>query len=245
MTDNHFSTSRLILKVYAGSHSYGTNVADSDHDFRGICVPPKNYLLGMDMFEQKQTNDPDETIYSLKKFVHLALQNNPNILDTLFVAPNHILYEHEFGKELRDLRYEFLSKKVYKTYGGYAYAQLKKMTTVTKDAQGKRLESVEKYRYDTKNALHLIRLFKMGIEILTEGEVNVLRHDNKYLLDIRNGKYSLEYIQEEAKRLEELLDRAYVNSSLTNKPNYDKINKWVVSMHERSLNMENWNYRIN
>ena len=230
-----FWDTRLIMKVYAGSHSYGTNTKDSDEDLRGVCIPPKNYLLGLDNFEQKESEEPDSVIYSLRKFVYLALQNNPNILDALFVEKNHIIFINDFGRELRDLRYDFLSKRVYKTYGGYAYSQLKKMVVVSKKSEGKRLESVRKFGYDTKNACHLIRLLRMGIEALTDGEVNVLRHDNQELLKIRRGEYPLNYIEEEAKRLQDLLDAAYVNSKLPSKPNYNKINNWLVQAHERSL----------
>jgi len=233
---NEFWETRLILKCYAGSYSYGTNTPESDEDFRGICIPPKNFLLGLDNFEQKEFNDRDEVIYSLKKFVKLALDNNPNILDVLFVEPNHIVFINEFGKELRDLRYEFLSKKVYKTYGGYAYSQLKRLTHIGKNAKGKRLDDIRKYGFSTKNAMHLIRLLRMGIEILIEGEVHVLRHDSKELLRIRRGEYSLEKIQEEAKRLQKLLDEAYVRTELPAKPNYKLINEWLIDVHERSLN---------
>lgn len=230
-----FWEERMILRVYAGSHSYGTNTKDSDEDFRGIAIPPASYLLGLDEWEQNERKDPDTVIYSLKKFVKLALGNNPNILDALFVAKNHVLFINDVGQELRELRYDFLSKQVYKTYGGYAYAQLQKMVKVDKQAEGKRLATIEKYGYDTKNAMHLIRLLKMGIEILTEGEVNVLRHDNRELMDIRNGKYKREEIESEAKRLQDLLDAAYVHTSLPPKPNYDKVNAWVTDAQWRAL----------
>jgi len=233
-----FWDTRLILKTYAGSHSYGTNTKDSDEDFRGTCIPPESYLLGLDTFEQKEQNNPDLVIFSLEKFVRLALQNNPNILDVLFVAKNHIVFCNEFGHELRDLRYKFLSKRVYKTYGGYAFSQLKRMTSVDKNATGNRLKSIQKFGYDSKNALHLIRLLKMGIEILTEGEIHVLRHDNQELLKIRRGEYSLSHIEREAQRLQNLLDQAYVNSKLPNTPDYATINSWLISTHKKSLTWE-------
>lgn len=230
-----FWKDRLILRVYAGSHGYGMNTKDSDEDFRGIAIPAASYLLGLDQWEQYQQKEPDTAIYSLVKFVRLALANNPNILDALFVAKNHVLFINEFGQELRELRYEFLSKQVYKTYGGYAYAQLKKMAIVDKNAIGKRADTVAKFGYDTKNGAHLIRLLRMGIEVLTEGEVNVLRHDARELLDIRAGKYTRAEIEDEAKRLQNLLDAAYVNTSLPAKPNYEKINAWVIDAQRRSL----------
>ena len=234
-----FWEERLIYKTYAGSYSYGTTTEDSDEDFRGVCIPPENYLLGLDVFEQKEYKEFDMIIYSLEKLVRLALQNNPNIIDILFVEPSHIIYIDELGEELRKLRYDFLSKKIYKTYGGFAYSQLKKMVSVDKNAKGKRIEYIQKYGYDTKNAMHLIRLMNMAIEVLMEGELNVFRHDNEYLLDIRKGKYTKEEIESEYKRLKQLLDQAYVKSILPDKPNYEKVNNWLVSAHKRCLD-----YRI-
>jgi hypothetical protein len=41
----------------------------------------------------------------------------------------------------------------------------------------KRRESVRRVGYDAKNAAHLIRLLRMGIEFLTEGTMHVERAD--------------------------------------------------------------------
>lgn len=48
------------------------------------------------------------------------------------------------------------------------------------------------FGYDTKHAMHLVRLLRMGEEILKTGEVLVKRPDAKELLDIRNGAWALE-----------------------------------------------------
>lgn len=45
-----------------------------------------------------------------------------------------------------------------------------------------------KFGYDTKHGMHLVRLFRMCKEILTEGTVRVRRPDAAELLEIRNGK---------------------------------------------------------
>ncbi|UDW09903.1 DNA polymerase beta superfamily protein [Escherichia coli] len=50
----------------------------------------------------------------------------------------------------------------------------------------------EKYGYDCKHALHLVRLMRMAEEILAEGKVLVKRPDAQELLAIRNGAWSLE-----------------------------------------------------
>jgi predicted nucleotidyltransferase len=48
--------------------------------------------------------------------------------------------------------------------------------------------------YDTKHAMHLVRLMKMCVEILETGTLQVKRPDAKELLEIRNGRYSYEEI---------------------------------------------------
>ena len=58
----------------------------------------------------------------------------------------------------------------------------------------KRKELVEKFGYDTKNASHLIRLLKMGIEALTTGELLIERPDNNMLLEIKRGEWKLERV---------------------------------------------------
>lgn len=233
---SEFWNDRLILKTYAGSISYGTNTPESDTDYRGVCIPPKEYLLGLKSFDQHEQLQPtDEVIYSLRKFVNLAMANNPNIIDVLFVDQKHVVFENAFGKDLRNIRESFLSKNVYKTYGGYAHAQLKRMTTVAKNSEGKRLDSVDKYGYDTKNALHLIRLLRMGIEILETGAVNVFRPDGKELLEIRAGKYTKEEILAEANKLYSKLDTVYETSDLPRKPDFDTVNEWLIRTQEEAL----------
>lgn len=238
MIETPFWESRLILKTYAGSLSYGTNTPESDTDFRGVCIPPVEYIWGLNRFDQKESNQPnDEVIFSLEKFVRLALDNNPNILDVLFVDDRSIVFINKFGQELRDMRQNFLSKKVYKSYGGYAYAQLKRMTSLGSDANitGKRKASFDQFGYDTKNAMHLIRLLTMGIEILNTGKVEVYRSDRESLKNIRLGLHTLKGIEEEAISLREELDQAFRLSSLPESPKYDKINDWLISTHERAI----------
>jgi predicted nucleotidyltransferase len=233
-SENNFWDTNLIYKCYGGSISYGTNTADSDIDLKGICIPPKEYLLGLHKFEQKEIEEPDTVIYSLEKFVRLALKCNPNIVEMLFVRENHVLFCNKWGKELLDIREEFLSKQARHSFGGYAHAQLQQMEK-RKYPNSKRRAEVGKYGYSLKNAYHLIRLLKMGIEIMTEGTLHVFRSDKKYLMEIRNGKYSLEEIKTESKRLFDLFEIAYVKSDLRIIADFNKINDWLVDIQERYL----------
>ena len=72
----------IIYLTIHGSLAYGTATPESDLDIRGIFIPPKKYFLGaLDRCEQAEFKEPhDIVIFELRKFVHLALDNNPNVI---------------------------------------------------------------------------------------------------------------------------------------------------------------------
>lgn len=120
-----------ILLTLAGSRAYGTFGPDSDYDYRGIIIPPTVYYKScMLNFEQKEGLEgfgDDSVAYDIRKFMKLAMENNPNVLETLF-APDHLLkINTKYGQKIRDNRYLFLSKKARHTLSGYCFAQLKRM----------------------------------------------------------------------------------------------------------------------
>lgn len=82
----------------------------------------------------------------------------------------------------------------------------------------KRRELVRRVGYDAKNAAHLIRLLRMGIEFLKTGELIVERPDAQELLEIKRGEWSLERVKAEAERLFALAREAYDHSSLPAEP---------------------------
>lgn len=94
----------------------------------------------------------------------------------------------------------------------------------------KRRELVRRIGYDAKNSAHLIRLLRMGIEFLVEGELHVARADAENLLEIKRGEWSLERVKEEAERLFKLAEEAYVRSSLPVKPDTQKAEKLCMEI---------------
>lgn len=127
--------SRTIYLVKHGSHAYGTNTPTSDLDVKGICIPPADYYLGFAFnFEQQEElaakgHPQDKVIYSIEKFMRLAADCNPNIIEVLHVAEEDILRIDYFGKKLRENAHLFISKKAKHTFSGYAHAQLKRIQT--------------------------------------------------------------------------------------------------------------------
>jgi hypothetical protein len=62
------------------------------------------------------------------------------------------------------------------------------------------------FGYDTKHAMHLVRLLRMGYEVLTTGELVVRRPDANELLDIRAGKWTYEEVTRYADEMVEKID---------------------------------------
>lgn len=82
----------------------------------------------------------------------------------------------------------------------------------------KRSELEAKFGYDTKHAMHLVRLLRMCREILTTGEVLVKRPDAADLLAIRNGAWSYEQLLEWAEHEDQDLLEVAKQSPLPRSP---------------------------
>lgn len=102
----------------------------------------------------------------------------------------------------------------------------------------KRKALVEKFGFDCKNAAHLIRLLRMGREFLTTGVLNVRRHDARELIEIKTGKWSLERVLEESKRLEEGIAFARDVSPLPDSPNVGAVERMLLEIMSNLFNGE-------
>src|SRR5258708_8318945 len=123
---------KIIFETVAGSYLYGTSIENSDIDYRGVCIEPLYSLLGLVNFEQfEDSTQKDRVIYGLRKFINLALGQNPNIVELLFVPfqPEFMIQHTLEWKQIIENREYFLSRKVADTFIGYAVSQLKRMET--------------------------------------------------------------------------------------------------------------------
>jgi hypothetical protein len=95
----------------------------------------------------------------------------------------------------------------------------------------------EHYSFDTKHAMHLVRLMRMGVEILTTGEVLVKRPDAEELLAIRNGAWSYDQIIEYAEYMDnEVREVWYNKTSLPKKPNVKLATKVLIEVQDMCWN---------
>lgn len=232
----------------------------------------------------------DEELQELRKFLKLAADSNPNIIEFLYVD-RLISLETPIWKKIKAQRDLILSKKARYTFAGYAHAQLErikthrgylmnppekeplredyglpKSTKLAKEHQNAilslpeewisdkareyvkqeksyeqklnhwrsykkwekernpaRKELEAKYGFDVKHAMHLIRLSRMGVEILRDGVVNVYRPDKEELRGVLRGEWTYEQLIEHAEKIDKGLDDLYAKSTLRHAPDHKAI----------------------
>jgi uncharacterized protein len=133
-------SANTILEIRSGSHLYGTNTPESDEDFVGIFIAPKRFYIGLDKVEECDLsiiskdefgkNDKfavDRKFYEFRKFIRLAMECNPNIIEILFVDDRNVIQCDVFGQDLREFRKQFLCQMIRQKFLGYAYSQKHKM----------------------------------------------------------------------------------------------------------------------
>jgi uncharacterized protein len=214
----------VIYRCVVGSKAFGLDNQDSDTDLRGIYLPPADLhwsLYGIP--EQLENHDNQECYWELQKFLVMALKANPNVLECLYTPIVERITP--IAEELLADKEIFLSQLVYQTYNGYVMSQFKKMEQDLRN-QGK---------IKLKHAMHLIRLLLSGITILKEGfvpvKVDKYRHD---LLAIRSGEMPWEEVNKWRLSLHEEFDFSLRNTSLPERPNYEKANLFLIKAR-RSL----------
>lgn len=252
ITPPSFILTNTIALVNSGSAMYGSNTKDSDFDCVGIVIPPKEclfphltggYIFGYDtkpkhVFEQwiqhgvvNETTgrDYDFTVYNIAKYLALAKDNNPNILEILFASQDCILHSTRVFEYLREHRKEFLSKKAWHTYKGYAFAQSVKMKSQTRT--GKRADLVKERGFDPKFAAHLVRLVLQVGMILTEGDLDPRRHAEQ-IKAVRRGDWTLAQVEEFFQSKLQSLEPLYESSPLPWCADADKVRGMLVSCLE-------------
>lgn len=77
-----------------------------------------------------------------------------------------------------------------------------------------RAELERRHGYDTKHAMHLIRLMRMGLEALRHGELHVRRDDSEELSAIRDGALTYEALLNLATELQRAMHEAALTTEL-------------------------------
>ena len=210
----------MILKGRVGSMLYGTNTPSSDEDFSGIFLSDENGYLGLSSASEidlsvtsknennKNNSDAvDFKLYELRKFVKLAIQNNPNITELLFLNGQNIIFINEYGTEILSNAHLFPSRRAYEPFRKFAQSQRHKM--VIKEKHFEQLSSAhhfftQKFESDFDPHVMLVEirpeLEKIAVETSTHfamGDLNFEKHLTvkkvKVILEDRMSKISNRY----------------------------------------------------
>lgn len=245
-----FLPNSVQLEVTMGSVAYGVSNDTSDIDIYGFCIPNKNdvfpHLKGeipgfgkqIQRFEQYQqhhisynSREYDFTIYSIIKYFQLCMENNPNMIDSLFVPRRCIRYSTQVGEMVRENRKIFLHKGAWYKFKGYAYSQLHKAMNSVPEEGTKRREDYNKHGYSTKFAYHVVRLISEIEMILTEHDLDLTRN-REQLKSIRRGEWNKDQIREFFIIKEKLLEDLYLSSNLQQSPDENKIKQLLLTCLE-------------
>lgn len=243
-----------ILRGLVGSTVHGLNVNDGieDRDEMGVCIEPFEAAMSLgEPFKQfiyrsaaeregrqdarSSAGDLDLTIYSLRKWIRLALKGNPTILLLLFTPNDQLVTCDSLGMELRALMPAILSRRAQAPYLGYLQAQRQRLTGERGQKRVHRPELEAMYGFDTKYAMHMLRLGFQGVELLTTGRLSLPMREpeRSYLLDVRLGKVGEEECLARAGELEQQLTDLAQTSLLPAEPDDPRVQEWVLSAYRR------------
>lgn len=143
-----FLSTNTVYEVIMGSVAYGVSQGSSDNDIYGFAIPYKEdifpHLRGeiegfgkqkqrFDQFQQHHIKDEQEgksydiTIYNIVRYFQLCMENNPNMVDSLFVPDNCVLFASSIGQKVRENRRIFLHRGSWHKFKGYCFSQKTKM----------------------------------------------------------------------------------------------------------------------
>jgi predicted nucleotidyltransferase len=247
-----------ILRAQVGSGVHGTSISgQDDRDEMGLCLEPARFVVGLAKvpasltgpavgdFEQYQRHtvwdkpgglanrsgagDLDVVIYSARKWARLALAGNPTVLLLLFVPDAEVVYRDEVGAELVANAHRFASRLAAARYLGYLQSQKAAMTGQS-GAHTNRPELVAEHGYDTKFAMHALRLGVQGVELLTTGRITlpVPEPDLERLRAVRRGEVALQEVTEAIDGAERRLLELTDSPRLPEQPDREWVDDWLT-----------------
>lgn len=244
MTPAEIAEKHTILRSTVGSTIHRLHLEGvDDRDEMGIAIEPPEMVFGLQQFEhyihrdqpegvKSQPGDLDLTIYSLRKYVKLAAAGNPTILILLYAPP---LMTTEWGSKLLENRHLFASKQAGPRFLGYMTAQKERMLGLRGQMRVTRTDLIEKHGYDTKYAMHMLRLGFQGQEFLSLGELRLPPDPSNvqmaFCRKVREGRVKFEDVILAAEQVEESLKKLITESKLPRTPDFKGIDRLVTDLY--------------
>lgn len=258
MTPPYDFVEETVYEVIMGSVAYGVSNNTSDVDVYAVAVPSKSMVFPhltrhVDGFGPKPENfsvyqkhhmemsekEYDVVVYSLVKYFALCADNNPNMIDSLFVPKRCVIHATDAGLHMRSFRRLFLSKRIFDKLRGYAFKELKALEVRRPNADAKRKASIIEHGYDVKSAYHVVRLMLEAEQVLLEGDLD-LERNREQLKHVRRGGYTLKELKTWFKHKELELTTMHVDSEIPLRVDYKRLTALLfecLEMHFGSLDM--------
>ena len=113
----------LLYLGVSGSHMYGTNTPESDHDYRGTFLPSRQSCLVGDapkhlkVSSKEDKNQPntkedvDIDLWSLQYWLSLIRKGDTGAIELLFVNDESLMYASPLFKRIQDDRQSLFDLK--------------------------------------------------------------------------------------------------------------------------------------
>lgn len=250
--DKDLALAGEILRTVVGSGVHGIAIEGTDdHDEMGVFVEPPTHVIGLwrpaehyvyrtqPEGARSGPGDTDLVLYSLRKYLRLALQGNPTVLLPLYAPADLVLVLRPLGVELRELAPAMLSQRAVRRFLAYLDGQRRQLLGQgRRSGMPNRPELVARYGYDVKYASHALRLAYQGLEIARDGRLTLPMPDpeRERVLRVKRG---------EVRQLPDVLDeiaivRAQVEDLLASErcplppeAPWETISNWAVDAHRR------------
>lgn len=233
-----------ILRSVVGSGVHGIAIAGTDdHDELGVYLEPAAAVLGVrehraDYIWRTQPEgvrsgpgDTDLVMYSLRKYLRLAVKGNPTVLLPLYAPEDSLVKVTDLGRSLRSLREAFLSRQSVERFLGYMHSQHQRMLGRA-SGMPNRPELVARYGWDVKYGSHALRLAYQGYEIASAATLTLplVPEQRERVLAVKRGEIPREEVSAEIAGLERavrgLLDEG---CRLPEHADLPRITEWAVA----------------
>ena len=238
----------LQYLTITGSVAYGISSNTSDLDLMGITIEPKacifpNLVGNIYKFDQcdsfenfnrtgiidkDKSRNYDVSIYGLVRAFTLMEEGNPNMVEMLFTPRECVLHSTPLAEKIRLNRELFLSKRFAMKCKSYGFSQLQKLD---RTPIGKRLQTVQKYGWDTKYQSHVYRLILNAEQILETGELD-LQKNAELLKYIKEGNVTPDESKKWFNDKERYIDKLDKESNLRSKPHHPSIKALLLDIIE-------------
>lgn len=239
-----------ILRSVVGSGVHGIAIEGTDdHDEMGVYIEPPSYILGIgkqreDYIWRTQAEgvrsghgDTDLILYSLRKYLRLAIKGNPTVMLPLFAPEESLVVATPLGRELRALGPAFLSQETVQRFLGYMASQHERMLGQSKRNVPNRPELIEKFGWDVKYGSHALRLAYQGLEIAETGNLTLPLPDQERerVLAVKRGEVPRIEVSLEIASLEADVGKVLDDGStpLPAVADFARIDEWAVDAQRR------------